>query len=216
MVRVTAYGQDGPYRDRPGFARIAHAFSGLSYLSGEAGRVPVVPGSTSLADYITGLYAALGALIALMGRGALGKGQVVDIGLYEGRVPDARRDARRLREDRLRARAHGRGHRQRRAAQPLPHARRRLDRDRLHHREDVGAADAGHGPARPADRPRLRDDAAAPAATRRRQRDRGRTSRRRWTAHRSSSTCSGTTCRPARSTASPTSSRTRSSRRGRT
>jgi crotonobetainyl-CoA:carnitine CoA-transferase CaiB-like acyl-CoA transferase len=84
MVRVTAYGQDGPYRDRPGFARIAHAFSGLAYLAGEPGRIPVVPGSTSLADYVTGVYAALGAMIALIGRSSLGAGQVIDIGLYEG------------------------------------------------------------------------------------------------------------------------------------
>lgn len=84
LVRVSAYGQTGPYRQRPGFARIAHAFAGLSYLAGEPGARPVIPGSTSLADYITGLYGALGALLAYISRGKTGQGQVVDVGLYEG------------------------------------------------------------------------------------------------------------------------------------
>jgi len=83
MLRVSAYGQTGPMRDKPGFARIAHAFSGLAYLSGEADRVPVVPGSTSLADYMSGLFGAVGVLIALRHAEHTGEGQVVDIGLYE-------------------------------------------------------------------------------------------------------------------------------------
>ena len=60
----------------PGFARIAHAFSGLAYLAGEPGRLPVVPGSTSLADYMSGMYGAIGALMALRARDATGEGQV--------------------------------------------------------------------------------------------------------------------------------------------
>ncbi len=84
LVRISAYGQDGPYRDRPGFARIAHAFSGLAYLAGEADGPPVTPGSTSLADYISGLYAALGALLAYTARERFGVGQFVDVALYEG------------------------------------------------------------------------------------------------------------------------------------
>lgn len=83
MLRVSAYGQNGPKRNGPGFARIAHAFSGLTFLAGEPGRVPVVPGSTSLADYISGIWGAVGVLRALRGRDATGRGQVVDIGLYE-------------------------------------------------------------------------------------------------------------------------------------
>ena len=54
MLRVTGYGQTGPKAREPGFARIAHAFSGLSYLAGEAGGPPLMPGSTSLADYLAG------------------------------------------------------------------------------------------------------------------------------------------------------------------
>lgn len=84
LVRVTAYGQTGPYINRPGFARIAHAFAGLSYLAGEPDGRPVMPGSTSLGDYITGLYGALGALLAYTARNKYGIGQFVDIGLYEG------------------------------------------------------------------------------------------------------------------------------------
>ena len=83
MLRVSAYGQTGPMRDKPGFARIAHAFSGLAYLSGEPGRAPVVPGSTSLADYMSGLYGAVGVLIALRHVERTGEGQTIDIGLYE-------------------------------------------------------------------------------------------------------------------------------------
>jgi crotonobetainyl-CoA:carnitine CoA-transferase CaiB-like acyl-CoA transferase len=83
MLRVSAYGQTGPLKDLPGFARIAHAFSGLAYLSGEPGRVPVVPGSTSLADYMSGLFGAVGVLVALRHAERTGEGQVVDIGLYE-------------------------------------------------------------------------------------------------------------------------------------
>ena len=83
MLQVSAYGQTGPMRDKPGFARIAHAFSGLAYLAGEPGRPPVVPGSTSLADYMSGLFGAVGVLIALRHAERTGEGQSVDVALYE-------------------------------------------------------------------------------------------------------------------------------------
>jgi crotonobetainyl-CoA:carnitine CoA-transferase CaiB-like acyl-CoA transferase len=83
LVRVSAYGQTGPYSRLPGFARIAHGFSGLAYLAGEPDGPPVTPGSTSLADYVTGLYGALGVLLALRVRESTGTGQVVDLTLYE-------------------------------------------------------------------------------------------------------------------------------------
>src|SRR5258708_35123095 len=60
-----------------------HAFSGLTYLAGEPGGVPVVPGSTSLADYMSGMYGAIGALVALRAREASGEGQCTDLALYE-------------------------------------------------------------------------------------------------------------------------------------
>lgn len=83
MLRISAYGQTGPMRGKPGFARIAHGFAGLSYLAGEPGRPPVVPGSTSLADYMSGVWGAVGVMMALRQAEKTGRGQVVDIGLYE-------------------------------------------------------------------------------------------------------------------------------------
>jgi len=83
MLRVSAYGQNGPMKNEPGFARIAHAFGGLSFLAGEADGPPVVPGSTSLADYISGMWGAIGVLLALREVAAGGAGQCIDIGLYE-------------------------------------------------------------------------------------------------------------------------------------
>ena len=83
LLRVSGFGQTGPYRDRPGFARIAHAFAGLTHLAGMPDGPPVTPGSTSLADYITGLFGAVGVLVALRARDRDGIGQVVDVSLYE-------------------------------------------------------------------------------------------------------------------------------------
>ena len=83
MLRISGYGQDGPYRDRPGFARIAHAFAGLTHLAGMPGGPPVTPGSTSLADYTTGLYGTVGILLALRHRDKTGRGQMIDLSLYE-------------------------------------------------------------------------------------------------------------------------------------
>ncbi|MBO6948472.1 MAG: CoA transferase [Rhodospirillales bacterium] len=83
LLRVSGYGQTGPYKDRPGFARIAHAYGGLTYLSGNPGEIPVTPGSTSLGDYMTGMYGCIGIMMALRHRDATGEGQVVDCALYE-------------------------------------------------------------------------------------------------------------------------------------
>ena len=83
MLKVSGYGQDGPYRDLPGFARIAHAVSGLSHLTGEVDGAPLTPGSTSLADYMSGLYGVIGILLALRSRDETGRGQMIDVALYE-------------------------------------------------------------------------------------------------------------------------------------
>lgn len=83
LLRVSGYGQTGPYKDRPGFARIAHAYGGLTFLSGTPGETPVTPGSTSLGDYMTGMYGCIGIMMALRHRDATGQGQVVDCALYE-------------------------------------------------------------------------------------------------------------------------------------
>jgi crotonobetainyl-CoA:carnitine CoA-transferase CaiB-like acyl-CoA transferase len=83
ILRISGYGQTGPYRDRPGFARIAHAVGGLTHLAGMPDGPPVTPGSTSLADYISGYYGAIGVLLALRVAERTGKGQVIDVALFE-------------------------------------------------------------------------------------------------------------------------------------
>jgi succinyl-CoA:(S)-malate CoA-transferase subunit B len=83
LLRVSGYGQTGPYKDRPGFARIAHAVGGLAYLSGMPKGPPVTPGSTTLGDYLSGLYGCVGVLIALHHREKTGCGQYIDTALYE-------------------------------------------------------------------------------------------------------------------------------------
>jgi crotonobetainyl-CoA:carnitine CoA-transferase CaiB-like acyl-CoA transferase len=83
MLRVSGFGQDGPYRNRPGFARIAHAVGGLAYLAGMPKGTPVTPGSTTLGDYLSGLYGCIGVLMALRHKERTGKGQYIDVALYE-------------------------------------------------------------------------------------------------------------------------------------
>jgi succinyl-CoA:(S)-malate CoA-transferase subunit B len=83
MVRISGYGQTGPYRDRPGFGRIGNAFGGLSFLAGYPDRPPVTPGSATIPDYLAGIYGAMGAMLALRARERTGRGQMIDIGLYE-------------------------------------------------------------------------------------------------------------------------------------
>ncbi len=83
MLRVSGYGQTGPYRRRSGFAHIAHAVGGLSYLAGFPGETPVVPGTAPLGDYMSSLYGAIGVMLALRHREKTGEGQIVDIAIYE-------------------------------------------------------------------------------------------------------------------------------------
>ena len=83
MVRISGFGQTGPYIPRPGFGRSGNAFGGLSYLAGYPDRPPVTPGSATIPDYLAGLYGALGIMFALRARDITGRGQFIDIGLYE-------------------------------------------------------------------------------------------------------------------------------------
>ncbi len=83
MLRVSGYGQTGPYRRRSGFAHIAQAFGGLNYLAGFPGETPVLPGTVPLGDYIASLYGAIGIMIALRHKERTGKGQIIDVGIYE-------------------------------------------------------------------------------------------------------------------------------------
>ncbi len=83
MLSVTGYGQTGPLKHQRGFATLAHAFGGLSYLCGFPGQTPTIPGPNPLADYMASLYGAIGILLALRHREQTGRGQYIDIGTYE-------------------------------------------------------------------------------------------------------------------------------------
>ena len=82
MLRISGYGQTGPYRDRPGFGVVAEAMSGLRHLTGEPGRVPVRVG-VSIGDTLAALHGVIGILLALQHRHSSGLGQVIDVALYE-------------------------------------------------------------------------------------------------------------------------------------
>lgn len=82
MVRVSGYGQTGPYSQRPGFAAIAECIGGLRYTSGFPDRPPVRVG-VSLGDTLASLYGTIGALMALHHRSNGGGGQFIDVALYE-------------------------------------------------------------------------------------------------------------------------------------
>jgi crotonobetainyl-CoA:carnitine CoA-transferase CaiB-like acyl-CoA transferase len=81
-VRISGYGQTGPYADKGGFDRVALAFAGATAVTGEEGRPPVRPGYF-FADYGAGVFAAFGTLTALRARDLTGRGQDVDMALYE-------------------------------------------------------------------------------------------------------------------------------------
>ncbi|MFM2402190.1 MAG: hypothetical protein RL223_70 [Pseudomonadota bacterium] len=89
VLRISGYGQSGPYRDLPGFAVVAEAMGGLRHLMGEPGRPPVRAG-VSLGDTLAALHGVIGVLLALQARSRSvsaeapkGRGQVVDVALYE-------------------------------------------------------------------------------------------------------------------------------------
>lgn len=83
MVRISGFGQSGPLSMQPGYGVIAEAMSGLRHITGDPDRPPARVG-VALTDYITGLYAAFGAMLALHHRTRTGEGQCVDAALYEG------------------------------------------------------------------------------------------------------------------------------------
>jgi formyl-CoA transferase len=92
IVRISGFGQDGPYRDRPGFGTLVEAMSGFAAKNGFADRPPVLP-PLALADMIAGLYGAYGVMIALRHAEQSGIGQVIDLPLLDPIVsvlgPDA-------------------------------------------------------------------------------------------------------------------------------
>lgn len=83
MLRISGYGQTGPYREKPGFGVLGEAMGGLRHLTGEPGRVPVRCG-ISIGDSLSALHGVIGVLLALYHRDARGgQGQVIDVALYE-------------------------------------------------------------------------------------------------------------------------------------
>lgn len=82
MVRITGFGQTGPYRHRPGFGTLAEAYAGYAYISGNADEPPMLPGF-ALGDASTGVMAAFLTLVALQEKNRTGLGQVVDLAIYE-------------------------------------------------------------------------------------------------------------------------------------
>lgn len=82
MVRITGYGQTGPYRHRPGFGTLAEAYAGYAYISGYPEQPPLLPGF-ALGDASTGMMAAMLTLVALHEKQRTGRGQVVDLAIYE-------------------------------------------------------------------------------------------------------------------------------------
>ena len=82
MVRLSGFGQTGPYRDKPGFGAIGESMGGMRYITGYPDRAPVRVG-ISIGDSLAALFGVIGALMAIVNRGTTGKGQVVDVALYE-------------------------------------------------------------------------------------------------------------------------------------
>jgi len=82
MVRISGYGQTGPYRERPGFGVIGEAFGGLRHVTGTPDRPPSRVG-VSIGDTLSALYGVIGALMALQARQRTGRGQMVDVALFE-------------------------------------------------------------------------------------------------------------------------------------
>ena len=83
MLRISGYGQTGPYREKPGFGALGEAMGGLRHLTGEPGRIPVRVG-VSIGDTLAALHGVIGVLMALHHRHAHdGEGQFIDVALYE-------------------------------------------------------------------------------------------------------------------------------------
>jgi formyl-CoA transferase len=84
VVRISGYGQSGPYRDRPGFGGVAEAMGGLRFVTGHPDSPPTRVG-VSIGDTLAGLYGVIGALMSLLARerGVAGEGETVDVALTE-------------------------------------------------------------------------------------------------------------------------------------
>lgn len=81
-ARISGYGQSGPFMEKPGYASVTEGYGGFRYINGEPGKAPVRP-NISLGDTVAAIHAALGVALAVIERARSGKGQVVDVALYE-------------------------------------------------------------------------------------------------------------------------------------
>jgi crotonobetainyl-CoA:carnitine CoA-transferase CaiB-like acyl-CoA transferase len=82
VLRISGFGQDGPYRDRAGFGTLAESMSGFTFINGHAEMPPALP-PVAIADEVTGLFGAMAVLVALRHRDGTGEGQVIDLSLIE-------------------------------------------------------------------------------------------------------------------------------------
>ena len=82
MVRLSGFGQTGPYKDRPGFGAIGESMGGMRYITGYPDRAPVRVG-ISIGDSLAAMFGVIGALVAMNERARTGRGQFVDVALYE-------------------------------------------------------------------------------------------------------------------------------------
>ncbi len=81
-ARISGYGQDGPYSEKPGYASVTEGFGGFRYVNGEPGKPPVRP-NISLGDTVSAIHAALGIALAVIQRHRDNSGQTIDVALYE-------------------------------------------------------------------------------------------------------------------------------------
>ena len=213
IVRISSFGQDGPYSKRPGLDRVGIGYGGLLNLTGYPDRPPVRVGVT-ISDYLTGVFAAQAAIGALYARDAHRIGQ--------GRGDRRRRSTAsvlRILEWTLPAYeklgdpavARGQPARQLGAARQLPHRRRQVRVHRRGQRRQLLPPVQGDGARRPARRPALHPARRPRRAQRRDQRDRRRVDVVAARRRRSRSAASRPTCRSRRPTPRPTSSPTRTS-----
>jgi formyl-CoA transferase len=139
---ISAYGQDGPYRERPGFDQIAQGMGGLMSITGLPGQGPVRAGA-AVADVAAGLFAALGVLVALLEREVSGEGQYVETSLLEAQMFTLDFQAARWLIDKVVPRQAGNNH-----PTSIPTWRLqnegRLHQHRDHRPADMGAAVQGH------------------------------------------------------------------------
>ncbi|WP_442940061.1 CaiB/BaiF CoA transferase family protein [Nocardioides sp. B-3] len=123
VLHLTAFGREGPYADRPGFARIAEAYAGLTHITGYPDRPPVFAGYP-LADGVVGMYAAFAVMLALRHRDETGEGQLIDPALFGTAAAHDGGPGGRCRHQRRGQAADGQPASKHLSQRPVPHRRR--------------------------------------------------------------------------------------------